>query len=225
MNHLWEEYHNPNQLEEAIIAFSKLTMKAGEEFDKFKNDFIRLAGESHKAKPDWLQEIWLRLPSYLKLSLATTYHRPGISFEEFAREASKLALVHKQAYKTRAKTRTNSGGPGGNSNNRTSTINRNTAATASPRTNNTSSPANTSTPGTRGKRRFPTRHSAEKIRQLIAEGKCFNCEKPGHITPNCPDRKTMTPDRIQALVNRYATGESAKEEIDVEETPSKKQGN
>jgi hypothetical protein len=200
---LWEEYHDPNATEKAIADLANLTMSAGSDFNKFKSDYIRLAGESQKAKSEWLADFYRKLPSYLKVSLADKYHEPGMTFDNFTRHATKIALIHKSAYKAREEKRTNGktpatrGGRGGS-----------TGGTAR---------GGTTTSSTTGGARTRTapRHSAEKLRQLITEGKCFECEKVGHTTRDCPEKKAgnrLSEARIQALVEQFS-GQSRVEEV------------
>jgi hypothetical protein len=203
IQHLWEEYHDPNATEKAIADLANLTMSAGSDFNKFKSDYIRLAGESQKAKSEWLADFYRKLPSYLKVSLADKYHEPGMTFDNFTRHATKIALIHKSAYKAREEKRTNGktpatrGGRGGS-----------TGGTAR---------GGTTTSSTTGGARTRTapRHSAEKLRQLITEGKCFECEKVGHTTRDCPEKKAgnrLSEARIQALVEQFS-GQSRVEEV------------
>jgi hypothetical protein len=45
--------------------------------------------------------------------------------------------------------------------------------------------------------------------RLMAEGKCFNCFKPGHLLKNCP-RKTLT--QLKALEKPTKTLETTEKE-------------
>jgi hypothetical protein len=126
-----------------------------------------------------------------------------MTFDNFTRHATKIALIHKTAYKAREEKRTNGktsttrGGRGGS-----------TAGTSR-------GGATTSSSNGGARTRTTPRHSAEKLRQLIKEGKCFECEKVGHTTRDCPEKKTgnrLSEARIQALVEQFS-GQTRVEEV------------
>ncbi|OIW22969.1 hypothetical protein CONLIGDRAFT_625284, partial [Coniochaeta ligniaria NRRL 30616] len=139
-----------------------------------------------------------RLPSFLQISLATLYHEPRQTFDGFTRSASKIVLAYKARNEKRNTTttsfRSNGGGRGQTSAGGSSTSTT-TTARRSPSTGTTSG-------------RAQPRHSAEKIRQLITKGKCFNYKQVGHITRDCPKPKArgsrITETRIQQLVDQFS---------------------
>jgi hypothetical protein len=53
LTHLWSQYRNPNKSENAIREYSDLIMEPTDDFFRFKNTFVRLAGECRKPKAEW----------------------------------------------------------------------------------------------------------------------------------------------------------------------------
>ncbi|KAA8631816.1 hypothetical protein SMACR_05162 [Sordaria macrospora] len=67
MTHLWRQYHDPNQEENALQNFTKLKMGNNNNFDFFKNKFVRMSGECQRPKTQWKRELSQRFRLMLKI--------------------------------------------------------------------------------------------------------------------------------------------------------------
>jgi len=207
LKHLWEEYHDPNTYMKALRAYDNLTMEADMSYGEFRAEFVRLAGEARKPKSDWKAEFHRRLSGRLQTALAEKFLDPLVTFDAMAKYGTQMDMIQKNAYAQRDEAKkdakkdakpTGSGNGSGNGGNRRGEYrgggNRNGAT-----------PANNN-PTPRGDRpRIPV----EKLKRLIAEGRCFNCEQTGHMSDNCPSPKTARPmdrdreARIAAILDRW----------------------
>jgi len=56
-------------------------MKISDDFVKFRNNFIRLAGASHRPKANWKMEMRRKLPVALKNNITKEYLNHTVTFE------------------------------------------------------------------------------------------------------------------------------------------------
>lgn len=200
LRHLWNEYHDPNKLENAIDDFydADFRMKPGDDYMEFRNKFVRLAGACHVPKKDWKQQFKRRLLNSIATALTRDYLDPTVSFEEYVRLGAEMAQSYKQQQRrwqvTEAKDK-KTDKPSGRTGRRTN--HQSTAGTG----NATSQATATGTVRTGG------RLTNEEAKQLALEGRCFSCKEKGHVSSTCPKRATdraARDARIQAIADRVA---------------------
>jgi hypothetical protein len=191
LDHLWNEYHDTTRFQQALNDFADLKMEPGDDYQAFKNSFVRLAGETGRAKADWKAEFQHRLTPRLQTSLAVSYADPTVSFEQYAKLGATIALIDKQAAASRLQRRES-------------------APTRGARGGRRSTPG----PSERSQRpKAGTKLTADDVKRLYDEGRCFICREKGHLATDClqkerSDRPRMSdPDRdvrVARLQKRWA---------------------
>lgn len=169
MTHLWNEYYDTNQAEEALDEFAGLKLRSGGDYQAFKNNFVRLAGETGQPKTKWKTEFKRRLPTTLQIALAAAYIDPKVTFEQFAQQGASIALVEKQASAERDPPRTRG------------SVTRGSRAGAQRSRPGTSRPV-------QGDKATP-KLSADDFKNLYEEGRCFICREQGHLSRECPRKE------------------------------------
>ena len=172
LSHLWKEYSDPNRTQVALAAFQKLSLANSTDFATFKNDFVRLAGELGRNKTEWKDEFHTRLTPTMKTALAAQYVDPDVGFDRFARLGANIALVNKNAYEGYRPANPARGNRGGNRGNR-STRGGQPGSSGTPRLQGGGGAA-------------PTKLTADDLRKLYNEGRCFVCRGKGHLSRECP---------------------------------------
>ncbi|KAK3938273.1 hypothetical protein QBC46DRAFT_451301 [Diplogelasinospora grovesii] len=210
LKHLWNEYHNHRQEEEARDKFDDLQMQPGDDYYAFKNNFVRYAGECQKPKDQWKKEFRRKLTANLQVALAGHYANPRVDFEEYANLGADIAMTYQQAYKKREKEKAkptkspNNSGNSRNRNNRTPSSGNKFGGSAPP------------APRPRG----PT---AEEAKKLLLEGRCFICKEKGHTKATCPNKERLAMEhdaRLQAIADRFAGKQSSQNNKDnTEQSP------
>ncbi|KAL8294738.1 hypothetical protein RB600_000611 [Gaeumannomyces tritici] len=187
MEHLWQEYYDADSKEKAHDAFDSLTMKTGDDFMAFKNKFVRLAGETQTPREQWKRALYKRLPSGLQNNLSRDYLEATCTFEQFSRRAQELQFLWRQ---NKDKTSTNDRNKGNNGGSKKPSGG---VGNGAPKVPATKPPG----PGA-GKL------SADEIKKLFREGRCFNCREIGHRAPDCPkgDKKQGEESRLNAIIQR-----------------------
>lgn len=208
LDHLYNEYYNPNSAEKAIEAFNDLKMKPGDDYHDFRNEFVRLAGECGRPKRDWKAEFKRRLLPTLQDKLVMSYLDPTVEFEQYARTGAQLALTYEMTRKHREKDTRKDAKPGGQN-----------AVTVPARRNNFTTNRNQGSKNERTTGNNADSRPAKARDQLskddyakfIREGRCFNCKELGHMAGNCPKKEA----RIQEIAERVMHGRTKKDVIDV----------
>jgi len=173
------EWGNPHEAEEARENFRNLTYQPGDSWNRFKNDFVRFAGESRKPRTEWKPELKdkIMIPSLLK-QLADDFANPCVSFEEICERCSRQALVSKML-KNREATRESQAG---NSDRRGRRTTKN-QATSSRARGGSSTRANAPAPK---RAATPPPMSKDDLARHMAAGTCFTCNERGHMSRDCP---------------------------------------
>lgn len=197
MNHLFAQYHDPLVAEKSRDDFDSLLMKIGDNYAEFKNNFVRLAGETGLNKASWKREFKRKIPPTIFRSLVSQYNDATVTFDYFAKLAGDIAHSFKQAP---AKSTDN---PSANPAKGKSKSN-NSDSAAAPRTN-------------RPAKAPVAQLSRDEVRKLYEEGRCLHCKEKGHIARECPARTNTAPNhnvdreaRIAALQDRFASTEAVK---------------
>ncbi|KAK3347586.1 hypothetical protein B0H65DRAFT_507647 [Neurospora tetraspora] len=188
MTHLWRQYHDPNQEENALINFTKLKMKDNDNFDFFKNKFVRMAGECQRPKTEWKRELFQRLPAEYKKQMGAKHRDPSISFESYCVDCSVLKTIADEA-KAASRSSNNKGN------------NKNSGAGSG---GSGSAPKPAAAGGNR-----PTADREETTR-LFNDGRCFLCKERGHTKRDCPEKERYDRerrDRVAAVVDRHLAHE------------------
>lgn len=180
--HLWNEYRNPSKKEDALSEFSKLKFEPGDDFNKFKNKFVKLAGECRKPKADWKEEFNRKLSTYLKTSMAASYREDAVGFEQFALIASDIADTFRRARQEKT------GKPDAVVPTRLSQTTRQPGKPfgGRPKPSGGSPLALKTTPGNL------SRPTPDELQKLMTEGRCYICRELGHISRECPKARKPT---------------------------------
>jgi hypothetical protein len=173
MDYLWNEYFDHKKQEDALDKWDALMLRPSDNFQTFRNSFVRLAGLTRKPKDTWKSEFKRKLTPYLQTALARDYRDKRCAFDEFAQLAADIANTQRQAEKRQQKDAKPSGtgtrpGGTGRSENR---------------------PAATKTIAQKGQGTFQRPTGAEAA-QLAREGRCFLCREKGHMASTCPQKIT-----------------------------------
>ena len=198
MDHLWESYSNPNELEEAVEEYESLKMKPSDlqDFPSFKNTFVRLAASCHRPKDSWKYDLKRRLVPNLQNHLMAAYLDKSVTFEGYARLAQELALTMKHTYNSRS--------PRRNENNSRNENDKNWNDKLKPKGKEGTTKSLAKSSGTK----LPPRPTnVEDYKLLISEGRCFTCRELGPRQGDCPLRTKEKADkaaRIEAIANKFA---------------------
>ncbi|KAK4183284.1 hypothetical protein QBC35DRAFT_348280, partial [Podospora australis] len=177
LNLLEAEYRDPTLYQKSVSAFNQLVMGDNENFDHFKNRFVRLAGEARRVKADWKNELHMRLNQGLATHMGHYVFNNTVDFEEYCRIASGIALSNRM--------NTNRGGSsqGGNRNGQ-----RNKGGGSNNNGGSSNTPSVSSTTTTHGSKSKYGRPSKDEIMKLMKEGRCFICREQGHVNSDCPNK-------------------------------------
>jgi uncharacterized coiled-coil protein SlyX len=198
LKHLWTEYHDHNRRVNALSEYNDLTMEPGDDFTKFRNTFVRLAGECRKPRSDWKEEFHRKMLPSMMDKLAREAIDDNVDFEAYARVAGQLALNYEQTQK--AKKKKDKSVQASTSSGNTGKSKKSYKDKGNPKSDNTSKA--TSTANTRPKL------TDEEVKQLAREGRCFTCKEKGHIGAECPKRKADREARIAAIAAKYTSSAS-----------------
>lgn len=210
LEHLESEYDNPNKKEEARQEFLDLRMDPRGDYAKFKNDFVRLAGETRLAKTEWKAEFKRKLTVLMQNNLVTAYLDSTVDFERFARMGAEINNNLRLQQQAAAKNK-------GDKNIGT--------ADKAPRGGNGRGGFQAKGGGTKP---AGPRLSADELKKLMAEGRCFTCREVGHTTANCPKKEAgrgrNDNARLNNILERYGNEEvqaSLRERLNDGDDPSK----
>lgn len=183
MKHLWIEYYDHNAVALAEDAFADLKMDPKQDFLAFKNEFVRLAGESGEPRDKWKHLLKKKITDRRQNALVTHWFAPNMDFDKICQMARQVDLTFKlqaksknekrgDAKSTGSSSNTNAGGRNGGGSNRNNSI------------------VNNSNGGNRLKPHEKNwakgKLSEREIVQFTVEGRCFNCRETGHRARDCP---------------------------------------
>jgi hypothetical protein len=202
LTHLANEYQDPNLAEKALHDFNSLNMKVGDDFKTFKNKFVRLAGQCRKPKSEWKSEFKRRLTTGLKVACTAQGLDTSVNFDAFARYAAEVDNTWNQAREDKEKEnkekgKATTGGYRGGS--------RGGQGRGGFRTGGSGATSSTNSTGL-------TRPSAEEVKKLMAENRCFVCREIGHTSRQCPKNprakgatvsSVNTDPRVQAVLDYH----------------------
>jgi hypothetical protein len=175
--HLAEVYEDPEKQQKAKNEFRTLKMENGHDFQRFRTDFLHLAGEAKIAKDDYQSEFFSKLSDEMKPLVAA--HKSISDFKAFVLVCTQVAPTLAAARSTNKKASDNKKKVGW-----TGTTTRGAAAPAS------ESP------------RLPT----EVFEKMKQEGRCYHCKELGHMRHQCPLKKaTEEKKKLAALAEFEAT--------------------
>ncbi|KAF7716504.1 Zinc finger CCHC-type domain-containing protein [Penicillium ucsense] len=187
LKHLGSVFDNPDRKRLARDEYANLKMDVKTDFTDFLADFNRLAEEASQPMDLRKQDLYQKIPPLIQNQVMMDVDDDGVSLDQFVRRCQKAAGRISQQIAAR-----------GLRESRPSAGSRNSRAQSNTTARNTTLNSNvTGAPST-----F-VRDPAKKA-QLMKEGKCFVCEEKGHLSRNCPKKKSAT-------VAATTTGSSVKE--------------
>jgi hypothetical protein len=161
-------------------------------FQDFLSKFVLKAQESELPSSQWKDELYERLSPDMQRQLVQASYNDDLSYRDFVKECHQTANRLEIIVENEKRAPKNRGNKGSNGNGAGKDDKKNKSGSDKPKND-------------KGVAKIPW---AEK-KQLIAEGKCFNCKMTGHMANECELNKKDTPD-LKAL-------EAAKE-TDAEES-------
>ena len=191
IEHLKTIYHDANSVAKAKRELRRLYMN-DTKFQDFLSQFVLKAQESELPSSQWKDELYKRLSPDMQRQLVQASYNDNMSYRDFVKECHQTANRLEIIVENEKRAPKNRGNKGGNGNGAGKDDKKNKSGSDKPRND-------------KGAAKIPW---AEK-KQLIAEGKCFNCKMTGHIANKYELNKKDTPD-LKAL-------EAAKE-TDAEES-------
>ena len=187
LKHLWTEYHNHHRRVNALHDFNDLLMEPGRDFTTFRNVFVRLAGECRKPRGEWKEEFHRRLLPSMMDKMVREVVDDKVGFEEYARVAAQLALNYEQNQKTKKKREhAATSAATSDSKGKKPKLDKDRKTDAAVSTRNT---------------QITTKMSEDEIKQLVREGRCFNCKEKEHIGAKCSKKKKKDKQKVDSDVD------------------------
>ncbi|KAJ5515156.1 hypothetical protein N7463_004708 [Penicillium fimorum] len=172
--HLKTVFANPNRRAEAYTAYHKLKMKPKDSFTDFLAEFMQLAEEAVAVEENRKRDLYSKLPYLLQSQVMWAVNQDSVPFETFTQNCQSMSheINLQQESKNTSRSRaTVLAGSGGGTGIATSQY--------TPRVKREGSAISTSL-------------SATERETLMKEGRCFNCKEQGHMTRECPKKKSNT---------------------------------
>lgn len=192
--HLANAYEDPDRERKARRDYQNLRMKITDKYHDFLTEFLYLAAEARIPEDQWRDHLYDKLTRKMQ-EITMSAYIDDKTFREFTNYCGKVA------------------------NNLESLQNKNisfsTTAKGQSAQNSRSSASTTPTPrgGTpaASNRSIMPSLSLEERRQLMSEGRCFNCKKPGYIGPNCPEKQAMQLKILEKTADKRVKEQDMKE--------------
>ncbi|KAM7182529.1 hypothetical protein V8F33_014243, partial [Rhypophila sp. PSN 637] len=112
---LQHEYVDQTAKQKARKDYEKLQMKPSDTLQGFKNDFVRLAGRTKKAKADWKDDFNDKLTVQLRDQMTIAFVNPDVDFNNFVSLAMQHDIQNKQNYERRQAAKSTGTTTGGSS--------------------------------------------------------------------------------------------------------------
>lgn len=166
-DHLEGVFHDPNQKQVARDEYLALKMEPKQDFTDFLAEFTYFAEESEQPEGLRKRDLYRKLPLLLQNQVMIDAGDESTTLDQFIRKCQIASRLIAQQVANRVGNR---GRSGANAN------------------------ANAPTSKTGGQeaqaQKDPTRNDPAKKASLMKEGRCFICEEQGHISRNCPKKRT-----------------------------------
>jgi hypothetical protein len=188
LDHMYEQYHDPNEYETARLKYRDLRMSPSERFATFRIEFTRWASQAGVDKDDMKRDLHEKLPKRLNELLAEKSQDNAITYEQYCKSAMIIDFQQQRNYLTeqagKERKTTTTATP-----RKTTTTNTNkerTPSQSTPRPTTTQSHHGIRVRGTaRDGNPVYHRPNAEQMKMLLSRGQCFTCHEPGHRAPEC----------------------------------------
>jgi hypothetical protein len=179
LDYLASIYVNPNAVRDARHDYNSLTMKPSQSFSEFQTQFLHLAGEAQVPRESLRLDLYDRVTTPLQkgiapiLRLLPTYEELAADLASLDTELRRITVREdrQKRFRERQPARAHVTASAGPAPAAVSSL-KHTATTPSPFVR-----AKSETPRTEPRRPVPTN----------ATFTCFNYNKPGHITKECPE--------------------------------------
>jgi hypothetical protein len=175
-------FTDPNKQLNSQLAFQKLQMGRSDTFKGFHAKFMELASEAEIPQASYFSSLLGKVSAQLRNNIKAVLPDLGLDHQ---RLAARLLLVDQQNRSIRTAREIAPGPQTG-----VSEIRKSQAGTAPFRPRKTPEPARQTTPR-------PRTPEDSHLKSLALAGKCFNCERPGHISRDCPKP------RKSSLINEF----------------------
>jgi hypothetical protein len=171
LTHLRGVFANPNRIAESYAQYKELAMKPKDHFNDFYAEFSRLAGEAKIPMIHRKRDLYSKLPYLLQNQIISAVNKETTDLDKFVRKCQSASYDIGLIQKGRSL--------GGGAITTSSTLRSSTRSTPLIK----KEPLSTST-------LTKTFMSAAERSALMKEGRCFYCREPGHMTIECPKKKS-----------------------------------
>ena len=184
--HLRTVFANPNRRAEAYTAYHKLKMKPKDDFTDFLAEFMQLAEEAAVVEENRKRDLYSKLPFLLQGQVMWAVNQDTVAFDAFTQSCQSMAheiSLQQEAKSARTRTATSFGSGSG--------------AT-------TSTASQSYTPRVKREGAAPGLSASERD-NLMKEGRCFYCKEKGHMTFECPKKKSNAAAGVAATTTQPRT--------------------
>ena len=175
-------FTDPNKQLNSQLAFQKLQMGRSDSFEAFHAKFMELASEAETPQASYFSSLLGKVSAQLRNDIKAVLPDLGLDHQ---RLAARLLLVDQQNRSIRTAKEIAPGPLTG-----VSEMRKSQAGTAPFRPQRTPEPTRQTTPR-------PKTPEDSHLKSLALAGKCFNCERPRHISWDCPEP------RKSGLINEF----------------------
>ena len=181
IDHLTSVFVNPNQVRDARHEYNRLIMTVGQPFTEFQTEFLHLAGQAQVPAKDLRLDLYDKLTTQLQRGIAPnlrsldTYAELAASCQSLDTELRRIIARESQQRRQRATAAPPLVSTAPTATRLTSTM------SAGPRLDSVAPRAFKAPDNLR------TNQSRQTTPLDPTTVTCYNCHKPGHIAPSCPE--------------------------------------